>query len=236
MCTLSYLPLSEQQFFFTTNRDESPSRKAQLPKLHTQGNSFVVYPKDEQSGGTWMLCSKENISVCLLNGAYVKHKHLTSYRKSRGIVVLDFLSFASVIEFVREYEFSEIEPFTMIVVSAKNILTLEEIRWDGSSIHYRLLDPTLPRIWSSVTLYDSKVREDRRKWFKLWMETSRLSKESIIDFHKNAGRKDPSNALVMNRNDKVKTQSITQIRSVNSNLLMYYETLDPNSNIEIEIL
>jgi len=235
MCTLSYIPLSEDQFFFTTNRDENPNRNALLPASYPIDDSFAIYPKDIQSAGTWMLCSDKDISICLLNGAFEKYEKEASYQKSRGCVVLDIVRFGSVLEFVKQYNFLKIEPFTMVVLSYTSSTRLEEIRWDGASIHYRFLDPKLPRIWSSVTLYNKKVRKERRTWFKAWVDKNNFTKESVIDFHKNAGKEDPVNALVMNRNDFVQTQSITQIRKDHSHQYMYYETLDSSKSIEIVI-
>ena len=68
MCTVTYLPLENNQFILTSNRDESPMRRTIPPtKYDTQGVA-LVYPKDELAGGTWIGIREKNRLVCLLNG------------------------------------------------------------------------------------------------------------------------------------------------------------------------
>ena len=236
MCTLSYIPIGESDFFFTTNRDESPKRVAHFPSRYEMNESSAIFPKDVEASGTWMMCHENRFSICLLNGAFKWHKHQPPYRKSRGVVVLELTEYISVIDFVRQYNFDNIEPFTIIVLRYDGVRILEEIRWDGDSIHYRNLDANLPRIWSSSTLYDDVAGVRRETWFNAWLDSQKeFSKESILDFHKTAGKEDQFNALVMNRKDIVKTLSITQIRKDKSQTSMYYEDLQKGEFNEISI-
>lgn len=224
MCTLTYIPHSNKDFVFTTNRDEDPRRIAIPPDHYIQNNILGLYPKDEAGSGTWMYCSNE-LSVCLLNGAFVKHKHDPPYRMSRGVVVLEFAKFRNTIDFTLQYDLSNIEPFTMVVIRHSDDITMEEIRWDGSSIHYKSLDPNLLHIWSSSTLYDVKAKEMRQRWFKEWIKKNKYTPVDILEFHKDAGKGDDYNGLIMNRKDLVRTTSITQIIKENSILKMRYEDL-----------
>ncbi|PXY01037.1 hypothetical protein DF185_10300 [Marinifilum breve] len=224
MCTLTYIPLGETAFIFTTNRDEDPSRIALPPSKYVSNNIESMYPKDPEGNGTWMLCNK-CFSVCLLNGAFIKHKHEPPYKKSRGLVVLEYEKFQNSLEFILNFDFIDIEPFTMVVVRYETEVSIEEIRWDGSSIHYKQLDPERAEIWSSSTLYDKAAKEMRKTWFSDWNIMSDLSSSNILNFHKNAGYGDLYNGLIMNRKEIVKTTSITQIIHDRLEVRMRYEDL-----------
>ncbi|WP_321308911.1 NRDE family protein [Marinifilum fragile] len=224
MCTLTYIPIDNKNFIFTTNRDEDPNRIALPPDKYINNNIESLYPKDPEGNGTWMLCNKY-FSVCLLNGAFVKHKHEPPYKKSRGLVVLEYEKFKNTIEFVLNFDFVGIEPFTMIVVRYNSEILMEEVRWDGSSVHYKKLDPKRAEIWSSSTLYDETAKKMRKAWFVDWKMMDDISYSKVLDFHKNAGCNDLFNGLVMNRKELVKTTSITQIIHDKLGIRMRYEDL-----------
>ena len=50
MCTVTYLPLGNNNFILTSNRDEAPSRKTTPPKLYEEDGVKLTYPKDELAG------------------------------------------------------------------------------------------------------------------------------------------------------------------------------------------
>lgn len=229
MCTLTYIPIGDEDFYFTTNRDESPLREALFPNLYLINKKKVLFPKDKMAEGTWMMCHEKGFSACLLNGGYEKHEHKPPYRKSRGIMVLELGNYSSVKEFISDFNFTGMEPFTFLVVSYLTTRKLEELRWDGETIHYRKLDTSRSYIWSSSTLYNKDARLMRQKWFDDWREkTSVFSKNAIFNFHTTTGREDPMNGIVMNRKEKVKTLSVTQIRKEGSKLQMFYYDFGKN--------
>ena len=233
MCTLTYIPVGENDFFFTANRDESPQRPASQPQKHNILGAEAIFPKDKTANGTWVLCHEKRFSLCLLNGAFQKHEHKPPYRKSRGKVLLELTEYFSAVDFVYAYDFIDIEPFTIIVLNYQAGLRLEEVRWDGSSAHYRELGADRAWIWSSPTLYGFDERKTRESWFDQWLGKNELSQRSVLDFHRNAGKGDDYNALVMNRKEKVKTLSITQIRKEGTKVLMHHEDLSKDEASEI---
>ena len=88
MCTVTFLPLSKTDFILTSSRDIPFSReKASHPKQYVEDGVKLWYPKDGKAGGSWIGTSSKNRLICLLNGGYVYHKPLTSYKKSRGLIV-----------------------------------------------------------------------------------------------------------------------------------------------------
>nr|WP_320120122.1 NRDE family protein [uncultured Marinifilum sp.] len=222
MCTLTYIPLDKHNYLFTTNRDEKPAREAGLPVNNLVNGARVLYPEDKQEKGTWILCTAK-YSMCLLNGAFKKHENKPPYKKSRGIVMLEYLNYSSTLDFILNYNFDRIEPFTIIIVRLDLELKLEELRWDGSNFSYRNLNPQKPEIWSSCVLFDDEQQKLRQTKFSNWCNENDFSQESVLKFHKRIGIDDLNELTLLNQENIVQTLSITQIRKVDKKLTMYYE-------------
>jgi uncharacterized protein with NRDE domain len=60
-------------------------------KNYTVNGKNVIYPKDPKAGGTWYVVDENGTVLVLLNGAEEKHTIKLSYRKSRGLIVLDII-------------------------------------------------------------------------------------------------------------------------------------------------
>lgn len=219
MCTLTYIPTSKDTFIWTQNRDESPLRTAK--DLIYDPNNAWVYPQEPQSGGTWISITKSGRVVSLLNGAFEQNKYVPSV-KSRGIMVLDFLTYTFLEDFVQAYDFKEMEPFTMVVYEHNS---LWEFRWDKSKKYLKELEASKPHIWSSSTMYPQAIKELRRSWFSEYLqENSVPTRSSVLDFHNHAGTGDLRNDLLMDRGI-VKTVSITSIEKNKEALDMTYYDL-----------
>ena len=90
MCTVTFIPVKEDEYIFTHNRDEKLTRKSSLPpKERCFGDKKLIYPVDSDKNGTWFCCDKSNKVACILNGAFEKHKSNPPYKKSRGVIVLE---------------------------------------------------------------------------------------------------------------------------------------------------
>jgi len=213
MCTVSYFPLRGEHFILSSNRDETLKRPPSLkPALYSIGIQSLLFPKDPLASGTWIACSSEGRAHCLLNGGLISHKHSPPYRKSRGLVLLDAFQYADPEAFVKEYNLEGIEPFTLIMILKKPKLNLSEIRWTGKEKILKTLNPSLPAIWSSVTLYRPELRKKRENWFSDFLtEHPEPNKEMLFKFHQFGGEGDSDSDLVMNRPGRVRTQSITQV-------------------------
>ena len=70
MCTVTIFPLENNDFVLTTNRDEAPDRNSLEPSFYTFQGAKLLFPKDEQSGGTWVGVSEKKRVVCVLNGGF----------------------------------------------------------------------------------------------------------------------------------------------------------------------
>lgn len=219
MCTLTYIPTSKDTFLWTQSRDESPLRTSE-GLVHAPNNTWI-YPKEPLSGGTWISIAASGRVVSLLNGAFEQNKYVPSI-KSRGIMVLDFLEYSYLADFVEEYDFQAMEPFTMVIYEHDS---LWEFRWDKSKKHLKELDASKPYIWSSSTMYPQAIKDLRRAWFLDYLqEHSKPTRTSVLDFHQHAGTGDIRNDLLMDRG-MVKTVSITSIHKSKEGLDMVYHDL-----------
>ncbi|ADR23282.1 hypothetical protein MATR_28690 [Marivirga tractuosa] len=236
MCTLTYLPLSEEQYILTTNRDESPDRGlAGFPSYHHVEGKNIVFPQDPKAGGTWVATSDNGISVCLLNGADQPHEFNPPYRMSRGLVVMEAIECIKPDEFFKNYDFTDIEPFTMVVLFHDPELRILEFKWDGKNTFLVEKDSEKPHIWASTQLYTKEAVQNRNEWFEKWLKDNReYTVEAIRDFHRNAGSGDLMNDLVMDRGE-VKTVSITSICSLKGVVNMTHHNLLENHKQEISL-
>ena len=228
MCTVTFIPKSNNDFILTSDRDEAPGRKTFPPKIYEEDGIKLLYPKDAVAGGTWIGISENKTAVTLMNGGFVPHERKEYYRKSRGLVVKDFLKTENLKEEIESYDYEGIEPFTAILVDWKTEVHLFQLVWDGTDYHFSE-EPLAPQIWSSSPLYPGDLKKKREKWFSEFLfETVKPSDEKILEFHKTAGEGDLSSNLIMDRGF-IKTKSITQIVKKAENVEMRYEDLQTNA-------
>ncbi len=201
---------------------------ARFPHFLHQASKQLLMPLDPQGGGTWILAADNGEAACLLNGAFENHKRRPPYRKSRGRVILESFQYADINDFVAHYNFDQIEPFTLVKVIQNPCqhYQIHEIRWDGQAIHYRTADPKQPQIWSSVTLYDEKMRAKRHQWFDEWLaEGPDFTMESVRHFHLHGGEGDPTVDFRMTRSGGLQTISLTSIELVRQKVQVDYLSL-----------
>ncbi|GAB2817578.1 NRDE family protein [Ferruginibacter profundus] len=227
MCTVSFIP-TKDKFYLTSNRDEKVLRKAAFPPAIYWGNgSGLVYPKDAEAGGSWISISQNGNAAVLLNGAFTKHISQPPYRLSRGIIFLDIIGAARPCFAFTKINLHHIEPFTMIIFENNSLF---ECRWDGQQKHCKQLKNNRPYIWSSSTLYEQDVVTKRESWFIQWLNKKPSpTLEDILQFHQFTGDGDSNNDLVMNRDGKMITVSVTGIELEKYSGKMQYIDLKNNS-------
>ncbi|RRB03985.1 NRDE family protein [Larkinella rosea] len=228
MCTVSYLPLPNGELLLTSSRDEKTARpSARFPVSRIINDQTVYFPQDPQGHGSWIATARKSDSalttVCLLNGGFFAHKPRPPYRHSRGLVVLDVFHYSSATNWLANYDFQNLEPFTLIIVQSGR---LWEVRWDGQTVYSRQPDPTKPAIWSSVTLYWPAIVARRETWFQTWLRQQvNFTVAGIRQFHKQAGAGDNANGMLMNRGNGLQTVSLTTIRHGAATSAIFYEDL-----------
>jgi len=209
MCTVTYIPAPGGPFL-TSSRDEQRTRPPALePGYYAGDTGRLLFPKDPRAGGTWFAAHGIGHVAVLLNGAWQRHTSRPPYRRSRGLVLVELTDQADPLQAFHSMDLEGIEPFTLILVEER---LLHECRWDGTTKFHRAPDPTLPHIWSSVTLYKPDVIRKKEQWFHTWLQDHPPpSVEDVLNFHHFTDSGDPHNSILMNRDDQTLTVSITLI-------------------------
>ena len=223
MCTVSFVPTGDR-IIITSNRDEKTLRPGALEPRHYQmGHKKVFFPKDPQAGGTWYAVDEYCNVLVLLNGAEEKHTLKQAYRKSRGLIVLDLMSAPSPLHAWYHIDLSGIEPFTIVLYENQ---LLYQLRWNEVAKDTVVLDSSQSYIWSSSTLYPKDVRAQRAQWFASFlMSEPQPSEEAMFHFHRYTEEEDTQHGLVINRNDVLKTLSITQTVIEKNKATIHYADL-----------
>lgn len=207
MCTVSFVRVNDA-VIFTSNRDEHIQREnAAAPEFHQLRNKKIIFPKDARAGGTWFAAADNGVVAVLLNGAFKKHTPQPPYRKSRGLILLEFIEADEPLSFFKTLNLDNIEPFTIVLYQPGY---LHELRWDGNDKHEKARDITRNYIWSSATLYTDEVIEEREKLFGRFIDSATgITAAMVHDFHA-SNNGDAENGFVISRQTGMKTFSITQ--------------------------
>lgn len=224
MCTVSFVT-SNGKTIITSNRDEKVIRQSAIPpKNYTIKGKNIIFPKDPKAGGTWYAIDANGTIVVLLNGATEKHKVELPYRKSRGLIVLEIIGSASPKDFWQEIDLENIEPFTLVLFQNDKLF---QLRWNGNNKETLQLNPKNNYVWSSSTLYPKEIREKRSAWFDTFLDlNSEISETEMLHFHRYTEEKNQENGLVINRNNEMKTLSITQsVIEMNKVAILHYDLI-----------
>lgn len=231
MCTLTYWP-AQDGFAMMSSRDEAPLR-GQMVAPQYDNALAAAYPVDSRSGGTWFLTAHAGRTVNILNGGFEKHIRKESYRHSRGWVPLHFQVYETVAAFVQDYDFQDLEPFTLVVASHLEN-KVEDVVWDGAQVFHRVYNPTEPMIWSSATLYNQEARALRRQWFQEFYEqkstsvyTTDQKMKALKEFHETGGAQHENAAwrLMMQHEKGICTVAHTGVEYSNDSWRLYYHDL-----------
>ena len=207
MCTVSFVS-AKNSVIITSNRDEHIRReRAAPPDFHLLKEKKIIFPRDAKAGGTWFAAASNGAVAVLLNGAFVKHIAIPPYRKSRGLILLEIIESDKPLDFFRELDLDNIEPFTVVLYQPGG---LHELRWNGDEKFEKLLDCSGNYIWSSSTLYADEIIEQRKNLFDRFITGEKnITADLIHDFH-GYNHDDDENGFVISRQTGMKTFSITQ--------------------------
>ncbi|WP_309640233.1 NRDE family protein [Flavobacterium sp.] len=224
MCTVSFV-CSNDKIIITSNRDEQLVRPAKAPQNYLVNNKNICFPKDPKAGGTWYAVDENANVLVLLNGAAEKHQWNPPYRRSRGLIVLDLMGSDSAIQTWKDIDLDNVEPFTLVLYQDQK---LYQLRWNGTEKETLNLDATQNYIWSSSTLYAKPIREQRAQWFATFLDTKpEVTEAEMFQFHRYTETDNPEHGLVINRNNKLKTLSITQsVIEKNKITLLHHDLIE----------
>ncbi|MBS1740486.1 hypothetical protein CMU80_01730 [Elizabethkingia anophelis] len=238
MCTVTYIPTADG-FYLTSSRDEKASRATIPPAKYSAGGIDLIYPKDELAGGTWIASNYNGRTACLLNGAFLNHEKQEHYVQSRGLVLLDSFKHKNTVEFSNAVDLENVEPFTMISLNYQfgTIVEFTEFRWDGTNKHLKRLDTSKSQIWSSSTLYSTKIQLKRAALFESWIEQfKRADGRNILSFHNRKHGLSTPHDIVMKGEGDLMTISISQIHFGKGNSIFIYCDMLNNKVYTTELL
>jgi uncharacterized protein with NRDE domain len=220
MCTVSYV-FSNGKIIITSNRDEKIIRPNAIePRIYEINNKNILFPKDKKAGGTWFAIKDNATVLVLLNGAAEKHDLKPFYRKSRGLIVLELISADSPISAWDTIDLNEIEPFTLVLFENKK---LYQLRWNEIEKEKATLNENKNYIWSSSTLYNNEIRKQRENWFAEYTaKKPTISPTDMHNFHRYTENENLENGLTINRNNLLKTLSITQTTIEDNKVILSY--------------
>jgi uncharacterized protein with NRDE domain len=207
MCTVSYIS-SGSKVVITSNRDEQVSRPALVPCWYNINGKELLFPKDTKAGGTWFATDRSGNIGVLLNGSGQEYARRPKYQKSRGLALLDVLSNNDPLYGLEIAGLEEVEPFTLILCTNRS---LYQLLWNGQEKQLTQLDPKQNYIWSSSTLYSVEQQGQRVIVFKNFLKDyPGASAEDIFALHAQKDT-DASASFIINRDNTLKTLSITQL-------------------------
>jgi hypothetical protein len=221
MCTVTYIAGKNGTTLLTQGRDELVRRELTTPPIEKIINgSEHIFPVDPNSGGTWIGMAENNRIACIMNGGTHKYKPNHPYRKNSGLIIPAFFEFRDFYTFYNEYDFKNIEPFTLIVIENGKLIELFK---DADSQFFNIPDPGNSRIYSSVNLFSEKQILEKELKFNDWLnDGSEKKPDDIINLH-NEFRIDLDGPVpVKGDQDMLRTVSITTVYNTGRQLEMIY--------------
>jgi hypothetical protein len=207
MCTVTYIPAAGG-LLLTSSRDEHIDRGTALPPaLHRTPAGMLIHPTDARAGGTWFIINARGSTGILLNGAHAAHTPQPPYRMSRGLLLRQLFESDDIRQAIMECELEDIEPFTLVLCEQESLLVF---RWNGNTLQPEWCDPRQSHIWSSATLYNPQMQEERQQWFAQWRAACPApSMEDIIGFHAHTISGNNEYGIRMKRPNGIQSMSIT---------------------------
>lgn len=221
MCTVTYIPRDNNEFYLTHNRDEDVKRAIATPpvKRLIQGRSHL-FPVDPQGKGTWIGMSEQGRVASLMNGGSRDHHRTPPYRHSRGLIIPAYFEYPNVEIFLKHFDFADLEPFTLFVFEYGKIF---EIVKNNDKPDCYELDPSKPFIRSSKPLYTDKSMDERKINFIEWLfRPGEMTRNRIMDFHRTLTFEKTADKSKVPTEYLLRTVSITSIHQTSSQLSMHY--------------
>lgn len=228
MCIVSYIP-TQNGFRLTSNRDEQVHRPTEAPKTYNYRDSVLIFPRDLEANGTWFAAHpKEKKVSCLLNAKGVFPDH--TRRQSRGQLPLEYVSMQSFD--LQQKALAFYAPFLLITLHySDSRIEITSFHWDGIQLKKENLNPTLPYLWCSTSLYQTKENKMFQKLF--WQTISEIKNlNHTLEFHRKVAQ--PLNSVnYLEKNKDIQTVSITNFTLKDSvSQIQYIDLIEEKIEIE----
>ena len=230
MCTVTCVP-TNNDIIISSNRDEKTTRPIAVFPIELKSSySTLYFPKDSLDNGTWFICNNKFDVGVLLNGSEKNHIYNPPYKHSRGLILIDIFKDENPLRALTQYDLKGIENFTLVLFINNQLF---QARWNGSKLNIQLKNIKKPHIWSSATLYNKQMVTERETWFTEWLENN--DAKNILEFHANEKKENVEYGILMNRNNELKTASISSVIIEDHQLKMYYKDCITKKDAEITI-
>lgn len=201
MCTVTVLPHA-RGVRLISNRDELRSRAmAEPPALRRAGRRVALWPRDPESGGTWVGVNAAGIAMTLLNRNPPDRRAASGALRSRGTIIPRLLRFGrldAVLDEASRLAATEFEPFTLVIVERGALAVVENHRGRLSLTSRRLRRPVL---FTSSSLGDHLVTRPRRDLFRRLVERAASPLRGQAAFHRHRWPQRPEISVWMTRPD-----------------------------------
>ena len=137
--------------------------------------------------------------------------------------MLELISSVSPLQEWINIDLQNIEPFTIVLFENQK---LYQLQWNEIKKETKKLDTNQSYIWSSSTLYSKEIRKKRANWFSTFLDIKpEVNEEELFNFHRYTETENKEHGLVINRNDMLKTLSITQTVIEKNKVAIHYSDL-----------
>jgi uncharacterized protein with NRDE domain len=188
MCTATWIRTDAGYVVFF-NRDELRTRKPALPPkvMERDGVRFVA-PQDGDAGGTWLGVNEFGVTIGLGNGPADEGGRATAEEKgpfrSRGLLVLDLLSSASVVEAGKRMEGIDPEAYRAFELFAIGPAGEARLWSSGGRGVTAREGPDEGALLISSSRDPARGRAERERLFeRMLSERERLDERLLADFH-----------------------------------------------------
>lgn len=232
MCTVTWLRQPDG-YQLLCNRDERHSRQPALgPACNERKGVKYVAPIDGDHGGSWIGVNEFGVSLCLLNRYGDPELVLNSDYTSRGLLLLELLSCAHLVEVkaqVNDVDLRRFRPFNLLALSQSGESALLE--WTGSQFSIiNDVDRLVPL--TSTSLSEPAIAIERRQQFLELTLTRGLNGDSLDAYHRTHLPERGAHSVCMHRAEAA-TVSFSKITVVQREILFEYESGSPCQRNEV---
>ena len=129
---------------------------------------------------------------------------------------------------LQNFDLTNVENCTILIYYNHQLHTC---RWNGEQLFVEALSINQAHIFSSVTLYNNSMIEERENWFSHWLHNNlEPTQQDCIAFHENGGKGNKHYGLQMNRENGMLTVSVTSVQIKNNYAILFYKDCVANTS------
>jgi hypothetical protein len=201
VCTVTVVPHSSGARI-VCNRDERRSRPdAEAPVVRTGGGLQTVWPRDPESGGTWIGTNEAGLVLVLINRNPRGHVPAPAGKRSRGTIIPALVTLhemRDVLARVRQLSGPDFEPFTLLAYQRTRLLCAKNIH---AGVKVDTAAVSRPMVFTSSSLGDHLVCGPRRELFARLVCGTRAPLDGQRAFHRHTWTHRPEISVCMSRPD-----------------------------------